>query len=99
MSQRQHIIIDPRVITLDLSARDLDHMATEQRRSDEAYLGAYAPDPEADYAEGVRDGYLLGLNDAPPIQWMPRTVSPGDQLIKLALFCLFIGVVTWAAFQ
>lgn len=99
MTERQHITIDPRATTIDLSALDLEHMATEQRRADEAYLGAYAPDPEADYAEGVRDGYLLGLNDAPPIQWMPGTVSRGDQLIKLALFCLFIGVVTWAAFQ
>ncbi len=60
-------------------------------------LCAYAPDPDADYDQGLRDGYLLGLNAAPPIRWMPKTVTARDQWIKLALVVVFIGGLTWLA--
>jgi hypothetical protein len=108
--ERQHITIDPCAVTFDLSCYDLDRMVRMQRLADECPLPraapitppglcAYAPDPDADYAQGVTDGYLLGLNAAPPVQWMPKTVPARDQWIKLALFVVFIAVLTWAVLQ
>lgn len=60
------------------------------------HLGAYAPDPDADFKAGVRHGYQLGLYAPSPIRWEHKQVGRRVEIVKLALAILAIIGVTVA---
>lgn len=61
-------------------------------------FGAYAPDPDADFAAGVAHGRRLHAEEPSPIAWFPpRPPSRVYQAVKGLLVLAALGALLWLA--